>query len=83
MVKEEKPRTAKGKGGRMTKDDEAAVALAWRAYTAGRPIDARTYLEFLDARIRTQDRFAQLSVFEILDVLANCDPEPQAQRESA
>ena len=67
----------------MTRDDEAAISLAWRAYTAGRPIDGRTYLEFLDSRIRTQSRFEQLSVFEILDVLANCDPEPQARRESA
>jgi len=67
----------------MTKEEEAAIALAWRAYTAGRRIDARTYLEFVDARIRSQTRFERLSVFEILDVLANCDPEPEARRESA
>jgi hypothetical protein len=67
----------------MTREDEAAIALAWHAYTDGRPIDGRTYFEFLDSRIRTQSRFERCSVFEILDVLANCEPEPHARRESA
>lgn len=66
----------------MIREDEVAIVLLWRAYTAGRAIEKHTYLEFLDARINTHSRWRRISVFEILDVLTNL-PDEEAQRESA
>jgi hypothetical protein len=61
----------------MTREEESAVIAAWRAFTAGRPVDRRTHLEFVDTRIRTQARFRRLSVFEVLDVIVNAEPAPE------
>jgi len=69
-------------GGFMSRDEEAAIVAAWHAFIAGRTVDRRTYLDFLDTRVRPQARFRGLSVFEVLDVLVNA-PEPEARRESA
>jgi hypothetical protein len=65
----------------MTREDEAAIVAAWRAYTAGHPVEKDTYLEFLDARVATNARWRRVSVFEILDLLTNL-PE-SGQRRSA
>ncbi len=66
----------------MTREDEAAIATAWRAYTMGRAVEKTIYLDFIDTRVRTDARWRRLSVFEILDVLTNLPPEAE-QRESA
>jgi len=66
----------------MNREDEAAIVTAWRAFIAGKTVDRRAYLDFLDTRVRPQARFRGLSVFEVLDVLVNA-PEPEARRESA
>jgi hypothetical protein len=61
----------------MSRDEEIAVIAAWRAFTAGRVVERRTYLEFIDVRIRAQPGLRRLSVFEVLDVVVNADPPPE------
>lgn len=67
----------------MTRDEEAAVIAAWRAFIAGRAIDRRAYLDFIHTRVYTNARFRRLSVFEVLDAIVNAEPETLSIRASA
>ena len=65
----------------MVREDETALVRAWRIWQVGRAVDNDAYLEFYDAEVRTDPRFARIHVFEVLDALVNA-AEPD-QRESA
>ena len=65
----------------MIREDETAIVRAWRVWQSGRAINDAAYLEFYDAEVRGDPRFARIHVFEVLDAIVNA-AEPD-QRESA
>jgi hypothetical protein len=58
----------------MTKHDENALVRAWVAWRTDRHVKDDSYIEFFDAQVRSNPRFASLHVFEVLDVLVNAEP---------
>jgi hypothetical protein len=59
----------------MTRHDENALVHAWVAWRSGREVRDDSYIEFFDAQIRNNPRFASMHVFEVLDVLVNAQPD--------
>lgn len=65
----------------MNRDEETALIRAWQAWSAGKVVTDDVYLEFFDAEVHRNPRFARIHVFEVLDSLVNA-AEPD-RRESA
>ncbi len=59
----------------MTRHDENALVHAWVAWRTGRDVKDDSYIEFFDAQVRNNPRFARMHVFEVLDVLVNAQPD--------
>ena len=59
----------------MTKHDENALVHAWVAWRTGRDVKDDSYIEFFDAQVRNNPRFARMHVFEVLDALVNAQPD--------
>jgi hypothetical protein len=67
----------------MTRHDENALVHAWVAWRAGREVKDDSYIDFFDAQIRNNPRFASMHVFEVLDVLVNAEPDRHPRSVSA
>ncbi len=62
----------------MTRDDRTLLLRAWLSWSSGQIVDNQTCLEFLDRVVRPDPRFANVDVFEVLDLLVNAAPERQS-----